>query len=72
MDVGRADRGYVRCGGTGGARLVRTRLAPISVPARSHNKRKQSADRLRHARRSSSAGVQQTKVRGSGVRALAH
>ena len=27
MDVRRNDRGYVRCGGTGGARFVRTRLA---------------------------------------------
>jgi hypothetical protein len=28
MDVGRDDRGYVRCGGTGGPRPVRARLTP--------------------------------------------
>jgi len=27
MDVRRDDRGYIRCGGTGVARLLRTRLA---------------------------------------------
>ena len=32
MDVRCDDRSYVRCGGTGVARLVRTRLAPSLVP----------------------------------------
>jgi hypothetical protein len=35
MDVRRDDRGYIRCGGTGVARLVRTRLAADRRPGSS-------------------------------------
>ena len=35
MDVRRDDRGYVRCGGTGVARLVRTRPAADRRPGSS-------------------------------------
>jgi len=35
MDVRRDDRGYVRCGGTGVARLVRIRLAADRRPGSS-------------------------------------
>ena len=42
MDVRRDDRGYVRCGGTGVARLVRTRLAADLRPGSSRSRRRQA------------------------------
>ena len=47
MDVRRDDRGYVRCGGTGVARLVRTRLAAERRPALLRNKCRQAPSPLR-------------------------